>query len=355
MFLQRNSGIADTQQQADLQLKHALHLQQMHAFSAQQSPLISPQATSPPMACASQPSSIPGSPVHALITDNSQANLTMHLQRLQLQQAQQQQRHGSPVGLTSNAIESPLQTFQRIQSLSMPHRNSPTPGQNSPLMTYSPEMCSSPSCGCNLDSFCRLHSPGSYEPTPTSPSLNRISGLQHRNSPTPPQNLHMIQEDILETGHQDDRLKTTYGNPQISITDELGAVRVSANDSDAQCIDLSMKCREKVELPDLRKTFSGTIKIPLSPDHAPASVEGSENLLLMIKQTLDEHSKESDLSLSYQQGSIAVGNNEGVWLELEVCDGPGPEERGLKMRRLSGDSLKYNELCQNIIAYIELC
>lgn len=358
-----------------------------------------------------------------LLGDSSQASLTLHLQRLQLQQAQQQRR-GSPVGVANN-LESPLQTFQRIQSLSTPHRNSPTPGQNSPLMTYSPEACSSPVCSCSVESICRIHSPSvPYEVAPTSPSLNRIAVLQHRNSPTPPQNLHMIQEDILEFGHPEDHHNTPSDifsnigicNPQISITDELGEVRVSTSNhsflqpsnipsmhsenpihvnsslcyeaDNMQGIDLSMKSRavssedspidmtssrqtdlssriEDCTIDDnsgnfdhnvaFQKTLSGTIQIPLSPDHIPSSSQESENLLLMIKQTLDERSKDSELSLSYKEGSIAVGNSEGVWVGLEVCEGPGPDDKGLKMRRLSGDSLKYNELCQNIMAYIELC
>ncbi|KAG1714836.1 Serine/threonine-protein kinase SIK3 [Nymphon striatum] len=414
---QRFGGIVDQQTLADLQMKHSINFHntpQRHAFSAHQSPLLSPQANSPPIVCASQPSSIPGSPVHTsmLIGDSHQASLALNLQHLQLQQAQQLQR-GSPVGCAGN-LESHLQTFQRMQSLSTPHHNSPTPGRNSPLVTYSPEACSSPVCTCSVDHNCRIHGQSvPYEVTPTSPSFNRIAVLQHRSSPTPPQNLHMIQEDISESGHHENYhnissdLNSRIGvcNPQISITDELGEVKIPASspsylqpsdissnvnssmDYEAdtmQGIDLSMKssmCSEDspIDMTSSRlneianriencmiddscgnfnynmafqKTLSGTIQVPLSPDHIPSSSRDSENLLLTIKHTLDELCKDSELSLSYQEGRISVGNREGAWVELEVCEGPGPDAKGLKMRRLSGDSLKCNELCQNIMAHI---
>ncbi|CAM1332153.1 SIK3 (predicted) [Pycnogonum litorale] len=433
--LQRHSGVTDAQLQAELQLKHLQHKQRLGnagsggptvvanaigtgVLSAHHSPLLSPRTTSPPMVCSSpQQNSIPGSPVHSSLisgADCNQANLTLHLQRLQLQQAQQQRR-GSPVGAASN-LESPLQTFQRIQSLSTPHRNSPTPGQSSPLINYSPE-CSSPVCNCSSETCNRTHSPAvggsSFDVAPTSPSLSWIGNI-HRNSPTPSQNLHIIREE--HTCHDDRRhfpqqqptdlsiqRPSVHQNPQISVTDERGEVRVTTaitefgtpsqtspsqqnlpvNDDEMeyesiQGIDLSMNspsyektaddltghvCDSDIEL--TLKTTAGnespnvgidvnTIKIPLSPDRSnSATRQQSENILMIIKQTLDEHSKGTDLSLNYQDGSIAVGNNEGVWVELEVFDGPGPDDKGLKIRRLSGDSLQYNQLCQNIISCIE--
>ncbi|CAG2054236.1 unnamed protein product [Timema podura] len=95
----RNSGgMADAQTQAELQLLHSLHIQQIlgqggGAPASTLSPLATPHMSptpSPPI--NHSPASIPGSPIHhAHPSENVEGNITLahHLQHLHLQQQQQ--------------------------------------------------------------------------------------------------------------------------------------------------------------------------------------------------------------------------------------------------------------------------
>nr|CAD7444367.1 unnamed protein product [Timema bartmani] len=97
--LQRHSGgMADAQTQAELQLLHSLHIQQIlgqggGAPASTLSPLATPHMSptpSPPI--NHSPASIPGSPIHhAHPSENVEGNITLahHLQHLHLQQQQQ--------------------------------------------------------------------------------------------------------------------------------------------------------------------------------------------------------------------------------------------------------------------------
>ncbi|XP_023703569.1 serine/threonine-protein kinase SIK3 isoform X4 [Cryptotermes secundus] len=96
---QRHSG---TQTQAELQMKHSLHIQHMLGTSPLTTPHISP-SPSPPI--NQSPSSIPGSPIHhhhhhhnlpLSCNEASNISLTHHLQRLHLQQQQQSTPQQNP-------------------------------------------------------------------------------------------------------------------------------------------------------------------------------------------------------------------------------------------------------------------
>lgn len=85
---------------------------------------------------------------------------------------------------------------------------------------------------------------------------------------------------------------------------------------------------------------------------APCASTGGD-LLLDIRRRLDAHAPELPLVLQPSERGLALEHPAaGVQIELEVCD--GPDECGLKMRRISGDSLQYSELCQRLVACMNM-
>jgi len=96
----------------------------------------------------------------------------------------------------------------------------------------------------------------------------------------------------------------------------------------------------------LQKTSSGSIQFELSR-HIAASLPVSE-ILHHIKQIIE--AKVPNLICQYSNNGFAIEHSTGVQMELEVFEGPLPNYKGLKMRRISGDNLFYNQLCQELIS-----
>ena len=70
-----------------------------------------------------------------------------------------------------------------------------------------------------------------------------------------------------------------------------------------------------------------------------------------IRRTLD--SKQPALIYSNDENMFALQQN-GVEMELEVCQVPGLSLNGLKLRKIAGDTVQYKELCQDILKTIKL-
>uniref|UniRef100_T1JFK1 non-specific serine/threonine protein kinase n=1 Tax=Strigamia maritima TaxID=126957 RepID=T1JFK1_STRMM len=250
--LQKHNIMTDSMSQAELQLKHALHMQQMvhlqsPSLSPHNTPTLSPTPSppmpSPPMPITS-PSSLSGSPIHhSLASECSQTTLTQHLQRLQLQQ---QYGRGSPVGYVSP--ESPVHTLHRVYNTccstsppsSYSDSNSPSPQQYS----RAPSNSSPPSATSTYADT----SPTHLGPYARLPGL--VATQAHHRSTSPPtfQNLGMIREDAehasgspsaesnigfdlgefcdTDMGGGDFAAYSYLAKPQISITDECGEVTV---------------------------------------------------------------------------------------------------------------------------------
>ncbi|XP_076372235.1 serine/threonine-protein kinase SIK3-like isoform X2 [Tachypleus tridentatus] len=100
---------------------------------------------------------------------------------------------------------------------------------------------------------------------------------------------------------------------------------------------------------ELQKTASGNICVTIgSEDNTVCCRE----LLEQVQQRLGS----KGLSLMFQpsERGFALEHPDGVQIELEIYNGSRPSERGVKMRRISGDSLQYNQICNELIACMNM-
>ncbi|XP_071957572.1 serine/threonine-protein kinase SIK3-like isoform X2 [Antedon mediterranea] len=70
-----------------------------------------------------------------------------------------------------------------------------------------------------------------------------------------------------------------------------------------------------------------------------------------IKRALD--SKHPSLIYENKANLFALQDN-GVEIEMEVCEVPGLHLNGLKLRKIAGDTRQYKQLCQNILTAMKL-
>lgn len=237
----------------------------------------------------------------------------------------------------------------------------------------------------------------------------RLQGLvsQPRNSP-PPAYLGMIREDATENGMvggASSLLLTARALPEIvvspafdlaqgfpphiSVTDERGKELLTSSSStspsscssttaysDASLLPLDLAyspvrwsgddgggvgwpgCysptapRSPPSEGSLQKSPSGSLCLVLAG--GPLGCGGGD-LLHDIRRRLDAHAPELPLVLQPSERGLALEHpTAGVQIELELCDGPHPDERGLKMRRISGDSLQYSQLCHQLVACMNM-
>lgn len=102
----------------------------------------------------------------------------------------------------------------------------------------------------------------------------------------------------------------------------------------------------------LHKTPSGSVHVPLPKTERSFTCEA--DILQEIQQQLDPIVRGLSMMLQRSERGLAVEHPAGVQIELEVCDGPHPEDKRLKMRRISGDSLHYNEICRELLNGINI-
>lgn len=384
----------DAQQQAEIQRRHSLHVQQM----AHLQPSLMASSVSSPPSIAGSP--IHQSPSHGAGPPSPAATLSQHLQRLHLQ------RQGSPVGFCPD-----------------PYSPDPLgPGGSPPLDTGGTSPSASPPYPCGGTS---PQNAAGASPPPFSdaahPRLQSLVAQQlARNSPPPVfpnlPNLGMIREDATENGGIGGGPLRVPGlrpeivvspavfepfpgigrcfPPHISVTDELGKEVLTSSSSsttspsscssataysEASLLPLDLayspvrwQATPLDELPatawalppsplhaccgeaPLQKSPSGSLCLLLGRGISPCRGTGGD-LLLDIQRRLDAHAPELPLVLQPSERGLALKHPAaGVQIELELCDGPHPDECGLKMRRISGDSLQYSELCQRLVACMNL-
>lgn len=392
--LQRHCCPMDAQQQAEIQRRHSLHVQQM----AHLQPSLMASSVSSPPSIAGSP--IHQSPSHGAGPPSPAATLSQHLQRLHLQ------RQGSPVGFCPD-----------------PYSPDPLgPGGSPPLDTGGTSPSASPPYPCGGTS---PQNAAGASPPPFSdaahPRLQSLVAQQlARNSPPPVfpnlPNLGMIREDATENGGIGGGPLRVPGlrpeivvspavfepfpgigrcfPPHISVTDELGKEVLTSSSSsttspsscssataysEASLLPLDLayspvrwQATPLDELPatawalppsplhaccgeaPLQKSPSGSLCLLLGRGISPCRGTGGD-LLLDIQRRLDAHAPELPLVLQPSERGLALKHPAaGVQIELELCDGPHPDECGLKMRRISGDSLQYSELCQRLVACMNL-
>ncbi|XP_042905921.1 serine/threonine-protein kinase SIK3 isoform X2 [Parasteatoda tepidariorum] len=102
----------------------------------------------------------------------------------------------------------------------------------------------------------------------------------------------------------------------------------------------------------LHKTPSGSVHVSLPTTERSFTCEA--DILQEIQQQLDPIVRGLSMMLQRSERGLAVEHPAGVQIELEVCDGPHPDDKRLKMRRISGDSSQYNEICRELINGINI-
>ncbi|XP_067138239.1 serine/threonine-protein kinase SIK3-like isoform X2 [Centruroides vittatus] len=107
---------------------------------------------------------------------------------------------------------------------------------------------------------------------------------------------------------------------------------------------------ERTFINNLQRIPSDSVHILLS-NKLDSFMQGAD-ILQKIQQKLDP--KQCGLSINLQQSKngLAVEHSMGVQIELVLCNGPQPEDLGLKIRKISGDHIQYRQLCQQLITCI---
>jgi len=132
-----------------------------------------------------------------------------------------------------------------------------------------------------------------------------------------------------------------------SVPVDLSCAKVSSEGNIfSDSVRIETLQRQSSPVPELQKTPSGSIQFELSKSLS-ASMHVPE-ILNQIKQVIE--AKVPNLVCQYSDNGFAIEHPTGVQIELEVFEGPRPEYKGLKMRRISGDNLFYNQLCQELIS-----
>lgn len=106
----------------------------------------------------------------------------------------------------------------------------------------------------------------------------------------------------------------------------------------------------------LQKTSSGSFKLTLSD---VCSQLNASDILGRVKRLIDARAPPKCFTFSHgesgdpgesEEGALALEYPGGIQIELRVFEDTECELKGLKMRRISGDHLQYNQLCQQLIS-----
>lgn len=130
-----------------------------------------------------------------------------------------------------------------------------------------------------------------------------------------------------------------------SLPIDLSCAKLSLDKPDVSK-SISVENQPSSPVPELQKTPSGSIQFELSKS-ITASMCVPE-ILSQIKQVIE--AKVPNLVCQYSNNGFAIEHPTGVQIELELFEEPMSEYKGLKMRRISGDNLFYNRLCQELIS-----
>lgn len=105
----------------------------------------------------------------------------------------------------------------------------------------------------------------------------------------------------------------------------------------------------------VEKTSSGSFEVRLSKYYSELK---SNDILTIVKKIIDVKappkccfiSSREDLSINDEENGLSLEYPGGVQIELKVCEKSGCEQKGLKLRRISGDQIQYSQLCQQLIS-----
>ncbi|CAB3372690.1 Hypothetical predicted protein [Cloeon dipterum] len=353
--LQKNSGLADSQSLAELQLLHSRHIAQMALSSP---PSLSPSSPSPG-------ASVPTSPSHHAYNQSSDNNayITQTLQRLQLQQQQQ------PRGASPGIPEDPSVTIlsPRVVALcSSPqhHRSSPPPPGlsciNEDAMEHSPSLflSSRPEnkvlCNPQISITDELGETiaGSEQSTPEAVGfcefasiLPSVLGSCDPLRPSITRGIGKVQPAVVVSNSdssnnnnckQRHRQEVFAKAERHSFPPPNSPSRLRHTDSD----DLQ-------PMVELQKTSSGSFEVTLSEAWSQTCVN---DILQGIREQLV--ARGSVVGETPDRCGLALQGPGGVQVELTVS--AGAESRGLRVRRISGDQLEYNQLCHELFACIRV-
>ncbi|XP_032792877.2 serine/threonine-protein kinase SIK3 isoform X2 [Daphnia magna] len=164
-------------------------------------------------------------------------------------------------------------------------------------------------------------------------------------------------------------------HPQISITDEQGEVTDMSWSVYAHLSGKNGTCRQvglqnlqndvlsssllagdissMAAYPELHKSSSGSIEVQLSSDCSQLTVA---EIFALIKRSI--HTKASGLVSRQMEDDAALvleRPGEDIYIAVEVSPPAGPEGlKGLKIRRISGDYVRYDRICNELIACISM-
>jgi hypothetical protein len=164
-------------------------------------------------------------------------------------------------------------------------------------------------------------------------------------------------------------------HPQISITDEQGEVTDMSWSVYAHLSGKNGTCRQvglqnlqndvlsssllagdissMAAYPELHKSSSGSIEVQLSSDCSQLTVA---EIFALIERSI--HTKASGLVKCQTENDAALlleRPGEDIYIAVEVSPPAGPEGlKGLKIRRISGDYVRYDRICNELIACISM-
>lgn len=105
----------------------------------------------------------------------------------------------------------------------------------------------------------------------------------------------------------------------------------------------------------VEKTSSGSFEVRLSEHYSELN---ANDILNIVKRIIDVKappkccflSSSEDISDNDEENGLSLEYPGGVQIELKVCEKSGCEQKGLKLRRISGDKIQYSQLCQQLIS-----
>ncbi|XP_057378466.1 serine/threonine-protein kinase SIK3-like isoform X2 [Daphnia carinata] len=177
--------------------------------------------------------------------------------------------------------------------------------------------------------------------------------------------------------HEEVERKPTFSgppHPQISITDEQGEVTdmswsvYALSGKNGTCRQVGLQNLQNDVLsssllagdissmaayPELHKSSSGSIEVQLSSDCSQLTVA---EIFALIERSI--HTKASGLVSRQMEDDAALvleRPGEDIYIAVEVSPPAGPEGlKGLKIRRISGDYVRYDRICNELIACISM-
>uniref|UniRef100_A0A6P7F3Q5 non-specific serine/threonine protein kinase n=1 Tax=Diabrotica virgifera virgifera TaxID=50390 RepID=A0A6P7F3Q5_DIAVI len=179
-------------------------------------------------------------------------------------------------------------------------------------------------------------------------------GNQSPSSSSNTQSSHAFDSDIrhrpIDTyATIDQELRNAQGTENFQIFQNLKRSNINWNKpSSAESSQevSNLLCQVPVES-NLHKN-SGSFEFELSE---VCSKLQSTDILEMVKKTInDQIPPKTCLSSDELSDRLSLEYEGGLQIELKIVDKPRGDSKGLKMRRISGDHLVYNQVCQQLIS-----